>query len=112
MPNSLKYNHRVCDLVLDMFDNVPGGIITDEQLYRRGHPLPPDEDEVLSFLVAEGLLEQIPGGFKITYKGRMVIHQGGFRKMHRSESLVMLCSVVAAVAGVIAVVLQVLFRLL
>ncbi len=65
-----------------------------------------------SFLVSEGLLEQIPGGFKITYKGRMVIHQGGFRKMHRREGLVRLCSVVAAVAGVIAVVLQVLFRLL
>ena len=113
MPHySLEYNHKVCDLVLDMFDNVPGGIITYDQLYRSGHPLPPDQDEVLSFLVSEGLLEQIPDGFKITYKGRIVIHQGGFRKMHRRESLVKLCSVVAAVAGVIAVVLQVLFRLL
>ena len=60
----------------------------------------------------EGLLEHIPGGFKITYKGRMIIHQGGFRKLHRSESLVRVCSVVAAIAGVIAVVLQVLFQLL
>lgn len=113
MPHyGLTYNHKVCDIVLDMFDNVPGGIITDDQLYGGGHPLPSDQDEVLSFLVSEGLLEQIPGGFKITYKGRMVIHQGGFRKMHRHESLVRLCSIVAAIAGVIAVVLQVIFRLL
>lgn len=42
----------------------------------------------------------------------MIIHQGGFRKLHRRESLVRVCSVVAAIAGVIAVVLQVLFQLL
>ena len=112
MPYNIEYNHRVCDIVLDMFDNVPMGIITNNQLYRSGLPLPSDQNEVLSFLVSEGLLDQIPDGFKITYKGRMIIHQGGFRKLHRRESLVRVCSVVAAIAGVIAVVLQVLFQLL
>lgn len=112
MSHNLEYNYRVCDIVLDMFDNVPAGVITNAQLYGSGHPLPPDQNEVLSFLVSEGLLEQIPYGFKITYKGRMIIHQGGFRKLHRRESLVRVCSVVAAIAGVVAVVFQVLFQLL
>lgn len=42
----------------------------------------------------------------------MIIHQGGFRKLYRRESLVRVCSVVAAIAGVVAVVFQVLFQLL
>lgn len=112
MSHNLEYNHRVCDIALDMFDNVPQGIITNDQLNGTGCPLPPDQNEVFSFLVSEGLLEQIPDGFKITYKGRMIIHQGGFRKLYRRESLVRVCSVVAAIAGVVAVVFQVLFQLL
>lgn len=40
MPYNIEYNHRVCDIVLDMFDNVPMGIITNNQLYRSGLPLP------------------------------------------------------------------------
>lgn len=95
-----------------MFDNVPAGIITNAQLYGSGRPLPPDQNEVISFLVSEGLLEQIPDGFKITYKGRMIIHQGGFKKRHRRERMIMACTVIAALASVVAVILQILFHLL
>ncbi|MBQ9887744.1 MAG: hypothetical protein IJM41_00665 [Bacteroidales bacterium] len=106
--HSLDYNNAVCDLVLNMFDNMPDGYISAKQLYGGGKPIPADQNEVLSFLVAEGLLEQVQGGYKITYKGRMKAHQGGFRKAQRKDAVVRFCTIVAAITGCIAIILQVL----
>lgn len=112
MRHHLKYNTSVLDLVLEMFDGYPGGFISHDQLYRKGRHLPDDQDEVLSFLLSEGLLEQRAGGFKITYKGRMVIHSGGFKKTVRKDRLVFWCAVVAAVSGVLSIALQILLQLI
>jgi len=111
MRNSLGYNYKVLDLVLDMFDSSTNGIIAAEDLYRGKSSFPSDQNKVLSFLEAEGLLEQVPDGFKITYKGRMIIHQGGFWKIHRRQLFGRICTIAAAIAGVFAVILQILFHI-
>ncbi len=89
-------------MVLKTFDGVPGGFVSFEQLIRVVHPA--DEDEVYSFLVDEGLLKKTADGFQITRKGRIVIHSGGIKARFLRDRRVYICSVVAAVAGIIAAV--------
>lgn len=101
---SLSYNHEVCDRVLSMFDVVPSGFIEDRLLDKPG---PADKQEVLSFLVAEGLLEKVPGGYHITYKGRMIVHGGGFKKAVKKERLLGACTVIAAVSSLLAIIFQI-----
>lgn len=110
--SSLRYNHYVLDLVLKMFDDHPSGFISNEQLFNRDISHPVDQDEVFSFLTAEGLLEKTNYGFKISYKGRMVIHNGGFKKAQRRRRMMSACTIIAAVAAVIGVILQILFHVL
>lgn len=98
----IDFDYSVCDLVLDMLDNMPGGFVSFEQLRQAVRPA--NEDEVYSFLVAEGLLEETRHGYQITHKGRIVIHGGGFKKRLRRERLVFVCSIIAAVSGVIAAI--------
>lgn len=100
--HSIDYDYGVCDLVLDMFDKTPGGFLSFEQLRRP--TAPPDDNEVFSFLVEEGLLDETRYGYQITRKGRIVIHSGGFKKQHRRERCVFICTIVAAVSGIVAAV--------
>lgn len=110
--HSLSYHHKALDITLEMFDEQPTGFISNELLLSKDFPHPADQDEVLSCLVAEGLLEQTERGFKITYKGRMVIHNGGFEKAERRRRMMSTCTIIAAVAAVIGVILQILFQVL
>ena len=97
----------MCDALLELFDEAPSGIIENDRLFPKRSLSPMYEDEVLSFLVSEGLLEQLAGGFKITYKGRVIVHNGGFKKRIKRERILHACTITAAIAGVLAVILQV-----
>lgn len=85
------YDKRL-DLVLDMFYNTVGGAIERRVLFDKA---PQDFDRALSFLVAEGLLEEDEYGFKITYKGKALHDNGGFSKKNRRERALFYCAVVA-----------------
>lgn len=105
MAHSLEYDYAVCDLVLRMFDDYPNGMISHEQLRQaRMKTHVPDEDEVFSFLVEEGLLKETGYGYEITHRGRIVIHGGGYAARIRRERLVRICAYIGAVSGVIAAV--------
>ena len=109
---SIKTLYYICDTVLELFDEAPSGIIENDLLFRKASMLPRYEDEVLSFLVSEGLLEQRSGSFKITYKGRVVIQNGGFKKRLQRDRILRACAITAAIASVLAIILQVLFYFL
>ena len=105
MSHSLDYDYAVCDLVLRMFDDYPDGVISHEQLRQaRMKTRVPDEDEVFSFLVEEGLLKETGYGFEITHRGRIFIHSGGYAGRVRRERLVRLCAYIGAISGVIAAI--------
>lgn len=105
MAHSLEYDYAVCDLVLDMFDNISGGFVSFEQISQSLRKVDlPDHDEVYAFLVEEGLLKETRHGYEVTHKGRIVIHEGGFKGRLRRSRLIFACSVVAAVGGVVAAV--------
>ena len=89
-------------MVLKTFDGVPGGFVSFEQLSRVAHPA--DEDEVYSFLVDEGLLKKTAEGFQITHKGRIVVHSGGIKARYLRERRIYICSLIAAVAGIVAAI--------
>ena len=71
-----------------------------------------DEEEVYSFLVEEGLFNESNYGFHITRRGRILIHEGGFkgrlRRERRSRVVVLtgvISSVVAAIASILSLLL-------
>ena len=103
------FNDKRLDYMLRMFDGAPGGFIDNGNLFSE-----PIEDwaEAVSFLTKEGYLEELRYGRKITYKGKLLIDQGGFVGKHRSEAVAYLATVVAAVASVIAAVASVLALLM
>lgn len=103
MGHSVEYDYKVCDIVLETFDNIPGGFVSHEQMNKASQQYSlPDHDEVYSFLVEEGLLKESKYGYEITHKGRIVIHKGGLYRQVMWESWTKFCTIVAAVAGVIA----------
>ena len=108
MKHSSEYNYKVCDIVLDTLDNIYGGSVSFEQVNKASDKIYlPDHDEVYSFLVDEGLLKETQYGFEITHKGRIVIHKGGLYRQARRECMMRLCTIVAAVSGVIAAIASV-----
>lgn len=107
------YDYAPCDLLLEAYDNAPDGFVSHRQLaeIRRGCPVP-DEEEVYAFLMEEGLLKELADGFQITRRGRILVHEGGFkgrlRRQRRSRILLLigaLSGVVAAIASILALLL-------
>lgn len=101
------------DLLLKTYEELPDGFVSHEQLseIRRNSPVP-DEEEVYSFLVEEGLFKELADGFQITRRGRIFIHEGGFKKRLLRERLSRLLVLVGAVSGVVAAVASLLSLLL
>ena len=87
-----------------MFAQTESGSIAKANLFDNA----PDEfDTALSFLVAEGCLEESKYGFQITYKGKAIINQGGFVSKHRRECALFYSSIIGTVVGVIALVVSI-----
>lgn len=102
MTTSDFYNKRL-DTLLNTFLGVPSGCIEKAVLLDNA---PDDIPEALSFLSAEGYLEESEYCFKITYKGKALIEQGGFIRKHRRERALFYCTVVAAVSGVLGLLVS------
>ena len=96
--NNLKFYDKRLDSLLETFDAVSSGRIEKTLLL---NDAPDDFHEALSFLVAEGCLEELKYGYQITYKGKAIINQGGFVSQYRRERALFYCTVIAAVSGVL-----------
>lgn len=94
MRHVLSY-YRICDLILNTLDSA-GGNIEREAFEGKGLPY---YEEVFPFLVGEGLLEESPDSFKITYKGRIAVNEGGLKGRYIRRTVIGVCSIVAAVAA-------------
>ena len=103
MTQSYFYCKRL-DIILDMFAKVKGGSIAKVNLFDDA----PDEfDTALSFLVAEGCLEESKYGYQITYKGKAIINQGGFVRKHRRECALFYSSIIGTIVGIIALIVSI-----
>lgn len=108
--NNDEFNRARLDMVLEMFDKSPGGVIEKSILFYvpPGKTLPSDYDKAFRFLVAEGCLEENKHGFAITYKGRAIFHEGGFVGKYRREvrgrrleHIGIITGIVSGIAGLI-----------
>ncbi len=108
--NDAEFNKWKLDMALGMFEKSATGYIERSVLFHMpdGGTLPPDYDKVLAFLSLEGYLEEDKYGFKITYKGRTVLDEGGFLKKYRREvrerrldRIGILVGIVSGIAGLI-----------
>lgn len=71
-----------------------------------GNNSPEDWCLAVSYLVREGYLEEHGDQFEITYKGKALVHDGGFVGKSRRERVLSYCTVVAAVCGVLCLVVS------
>lgn len=91
--------YAICDTCLRAFLKANDGYLDND--YFAGLPY---DDEVLTFLTQEGLLQELPHGHKIAYKGRVVLNSGGLKRAHILRDLTTVSSIVAAIASVVGVV--------
>ena len=109
----LEYDYATCDMFLQMVNDLPDGYVSREVLEKASTSAPvPDEEEVIAFLVEDGLLKELPDGFQITHRGRILVHEGGFqsrlRRARRDRTIV----AIGVVSGIIAAIASILSLLL
>lgn len=95
------------DMAITPFLDAAGGAIARDILYGCA-VLPPHYDEVFTRLVQEGYLEENRYGFKITHKGRAVMHEGGFLGNYRRKRKGAVLKVIGIITGVAGVLLALL----
>ena len=88
------------DDVLNMFNGVKAGIIPRELLLN-GEKTPEDWRRAIDFLTEEGYLKEFESYFEITYRGKAMLHNGGFVRKDRRERALFYCTVVAAVCSLL-----------
>lgn len=94
------------DDILRMFDGLNnGGTVERSVLFSADAP--DCWRLAVEHLVEEGYLKECGDSFEITYKGKSFIHDGGFCCKHRTERVLLYCSVIAAVSGVVSLVVSV-----
>ncbi len=96
----IEFRYKIADMILNSFYQNRTGYIEKQDLFSDNLP---NQDEVLAFLVSEGLLDENPYGYKITYKGRIAVDKGGLYGAWKRKRIMYICTIVAAIAGVIAI---------
>ena len=103
----LEYDYTTCDMFLKMVKDLPDGRVNFEILDTVSRTTPvPDEEEVIAFLVEEGLLKKVEDGYQITRRGRIVIDEGGLYARVRCKRMIAIFSIAGAVGGIIAAILS------
>lgn len=92
----------VLDCTLELLDAAP---ISNREF----HALElPNGDEVLGFLLSEGMLEQNKYGIHITPKGRSHLYEGGYRRLWWKRLFKTIAAIVTFLAA-LATIVNVLF---
>lgn len=94
------------DEVLRTFDSINDGLVPTKVLLDE-KDAPPDWRRAVEFLIEEGYLKEYGDWFEITYRGKAMLHKGGFVKEHRIERTLFYCTVIAAVCSFFAFVVAV-----
>ncbi len=96
------FNNWCLDEILRTFAKVNGGRVERWALFQD----PPENyASAVALLVKEGYLKEDKYGFEITFNGKAFIQQGGFVGEYRRKRTLFYCTIVAAVTGVIGVLL-------
>ena len=86
------------DAILEMFDKTKSGKVPTELLLHH-EEAPEDWRRAVGLLVEEGCLKDSGDYYEITYRGKALLHDGGFVRKHRRERALFYCTVVAAASG-------------
>lgn len=96
-----KFDSRRLDDLLRMFANTKSGRIPSSILLDEEHA-PEDWLSAIGFLTEEGYLKESGNCHEITYRGKSLLHDGGFVSKDRRERILFYCTVVAAVFGLLS----------
>ncbi len=101
-----QFDNARLDEMLKMFAECKnGGIISREHLFPSEEP--EDWRLAVALLVSKGYLKEYEDCFEITFEGKAFLHNGGFTGKHRKERLEFYCTIIAAVASVLGLVVSI-----
>lgn len=99
------FDSKRLDEILKMFDGVDGGSIPSNLLLNEENA-PEDWERAVRFLLEEGFLKEHGDRFEITYRGKAILHDGGFFRKDRRERALFKSTVVAAVCSLLALIVS------
>lgn len=97
-----KFSSELLDVAINSFKTdvwVPGEVLF--------HNAPEGFGDAIRFLVKEGLLEESRNHYKITFKGKALVDNGGFVAKYRRERIQFYSVIIATVVGVISLAVSI-----
>ncbi len=76
------------------------------------HNAPEGLDSAIRLLVDEGYLEESDNRYKITFKGKSLVDNGGFTAKYRNERIQFYCTIAAAITGFLSFIIAIIALLL
>lgn len=102
----IEFDSLRLDDMLKMFDKSKnGGVIKREVLFPADQP--EDWRLAVEYLTEKGYLKEYEDRFEITYEGKVFIHNGGFSRKHLVERIQFYCTIIAAVASVLGLMVSI-----
>jgi hypothetical protein len=96
-----EFDSERLDCLLKMIDDSADGRMLKGPLLDE-EKAPEDWSRAIAFLVEEGYIKESRNYLEITYKGRVLVHEGGFRSKDRRERVLRYSSLVAAVCSLLS----------
>ena len=94
-----KFYAQLLDIALSSLEKgiwIPGDILF--------HNAPEGLDSAIRLLVDEGYLEKSDNRYKITFKGKSLVDNGGFAAKYRNERIQLYCVIIAAITSTLSLI--------
>lgn len=103
---NIQFDNARLDEMLKMFDGLKNGGIIERGVLLSGEK-PEDWRLAVALLVEQGYLKEYEDRFEITYKGKAFLHNGGFSGKHSTERIQFYCTLIAAIASVLSLIISI-----
>lgn len=100
-----KFDCVRLDMLLNTINECEGGRVSKSSLLNKERP-PEDWLRAVAFLTEEGYIKEFDDYFEITYKGRILVHDGGFGRKDIRQHILFYCTLVAAVCSLIGMIVS------
>ena len=102
-----KFDYVRLDSLMKMIDECQDGIVLKKTLLNEKDS-PEDWYRAVAFLTDEGYIKEFDDYFEITFKGRILVHDGGFRRKDIRQRALLYCTLIAAVCSFVGLVVSLL----
>lgn len=97
-----KFYAQLLDIALSSLEK--GVWIPENTLF---YNAPEGLDSAIRLLVDEGYIEESDNRYKITFKGKSLVDNGGFTAKYRNERIQLYCAIIAAITSVLSLAIAI-----